>query len=141
MILHLQQTSCAKGAQGEEPLKVVVITFYAQQVQALIQTQMHRRPLGTKGLMASVHTVDSFQGSEADVVFVSFVRSNERSNVGFVADYRRMNVALTRAKHALVMVGDASTMRNSDSRDLQCLMADARARKCVISEADVRHQL
>lgn len=56
-------------------------------------------------------TVDSFQGSECDVVILSFVRSNSRGSVGFVKGYQRLNVALTRAKHLLICVGCAETLR------------------------------
>lgn len=51
----------------------------------------------------AVHTVDSFQGSEAAVVICSFVRSNPQSRVGFLSDYKRLNVALTRAKFYMLL--------------------------------------
>jgi superfamily I DNA and/or RNA helicase len=57
-----------------------------------------------------VDTIDSFQGQEADVVYLSLVRSNDRQEVGFLKDYRRMNVALTRAKRGLFIVGDTATL-------------------------------
>jgi hypothetical protein len=57
-----------------------------------------------------VHTVDSFQGSESDLVLVSFVRSNKAQRTGFVKDFRRLNVALTRAKHVLISVGNAAVL-------------------------------
>jgi superfamily I DNA and/or RNA helicase len=57
-----------------------------------------------------VSTVDSFQGQEMPVIIVSLVRSNPDGNIGFLKDYRRMNVALTRAKEQLVVIGDSSTI-------------------------------
>merc|ERR1712232_550476 len=57
-----------------------------------------------------VNTVDSFQGQEADAVLLSLVRSNERGVVGFLSDYRRLNVAVTRARKHVMIVGDASTI-------------------------------
>ena len=57
-----------------------------------------------------IDTVDSFQGNEKDVIYISLVRSNTESNIGFLRDVRRMNVALTRARHQLVVVGDAATL-------------------------------
>ncbi|PKR81405.1 hypothetical protein CW751_04935 [Brumimicrobium salinarum] len=60
----------------------------------------------------SVSTIDSFQGQEADVVILSLVRSNTEGKIGFLKDYRRMNVALTRAKKKLVVIGDSATLAN-----------------------------
>lgn len=56
------------------------------------------------------NTVDSFQGQERDIIIISLVRSNERGEIGFLKDYRRMNVAMTRAKLKLVMIGDSATL-------------------------------
>jgi ATP-dependent RNA/DNA helicase IGHMBP2 len=58
----------------------------------------------------SVATIDSFQGQERDVVYISLTRSNSRGEIGFLADTRRMNVAITRAKKKLVVIGDSSTV-------------------------------
>lgn len=55
-------------------------------------------------------TVDSFQGQERDMIFISLTRSNEQASLGFLREYRRMNVAMTRAKHHLVVVGDGATI-------------------------------
>ncbi|OAV43181.1 AAA domain-containing protein [Lewinella sp. 4G2] len=60
----------------------------------------------------TINTVDGFQGRERDVVYVSLVRSNGRSEIGFLSDYRRMNVALTRAKKYLIVIGDSATVGN-----------------------------
>lgn len=57
-----------------------------------------------------VNTIDGFQGQEKDVICVSLVRSNDNQNIGFLSDIRRMNVALTRAKKKLIVLGDSSTI-------------------------------
>lgn len=57
-----------------------------------------------------IQTIDGFQGQERDVVYISLVRSNNRSEIGFLSDYRRMNVALTRARKKLVVIGDSATI-------------------------------
>jgi superfamily I DNA and/or RNA helicase len=60
----------------------------------------------------AVNTVDSFQGQERDVVYISLVRSNEKGEIGFLRDYRRMNVAMTRARKKLIIIGDSATLGN-----------------------------
>ncbi len=63
-----------------------------------------------EGVNLSVNTIDSFQGQERDVVYISLVRSNEKGDIGFLSDIRRMNVAMTRAKKKLVVIGDSGTI-------------------------------
>lgn len=58
----------------------------------------------------TVQTIDSFQGQERDVILISLVRSNESGTIGFLTDYRRMNVAMTRAKKKLIIIGDSATI-------------------------------
>jgi superfamily I DNA and/or RNA helicase len=60
-----------------------------------------------------VQTIDGFQGQERQVVYISLVRSNNRNEIGFLRDYRRMNVAMTRAQMLLVVVGDSATIGNN----------------------------
>ena len=57
-----------------------------------------------------VSTIDSFQGQEKEIVIVSLVRSNDEGEIGFLKDYRRMNVAMTRAKDRLIVIGDSATI-------------------------------
>ncbi|WP_192346369.1 AAA domain-containing protein [Algoriphagus sp. Y33] len=65
--------------------------------------------LATKGLI-TIDTVDGFQGQERDLMMISLTRSNESGEIGFLSEERRMNVALTRAKRKLVLIGDSSTL-------------------------------
>ena len=66
-----------------------------------------------------INTVDAFQGREKDIIIFSCVRSNRDQGLGFVSDYRRMNVAITRAKHCLYIVGNSQTLnRDKNWRDL-----------------------
>ncbi len=58
-------------------------------------------------------TVDGFQGEERDVIYISLVRSNDEQEIGFLNDLRRMNVALTRARKKLVVIGDSATIGNN----------------------------
>mmetsp|Transcript_808 Transcript_808/g.1380 ORF Transcript_808/g.1380 Transcript_808/m.1380 type:complete len:536 (+) Transcript_808:115-1722(+) len=101
---------------------VCVITFYAAQVTCIQKCLRQQQQVlaekrvsgGVGGYCGDVKvlTVDSFQGSEADCVIVSFVRSNNDSRVGFVKDFQRLNVALTRARHLLLAVGNRKTLEN-----------------------------
>ena len=58
----------------------------------------------------TIQTIDGFQGQERDIIYISLVRSNENQIIGFLKDYRRMNVAMTRARKKLVLIGDSSTI-------------------------------
>ena len=62
----------------------------------------------------TISTVDGFQGQERDIILISLTRSNEQGEIGFLADTRRMNVALTRAKRKLIVLGDSATIGNND---------------------------
>merc|ERR1719174_3106942 len=82
-------------AKHVEPSQIGVITPYQGQVKA-VQHSLGRR-LDLTALV-TVSSVDAFQGSEREVIVLSMVRSNTQGDLGFVADWRRLNVALTRAK-------------------------------------------
>ena len=84
--------------------------------------------VGVEGVR--VGSVDSFQGQEADIVVFSATRSNQEGSLGFVRDARRLNVALTRAKRGLVVVGDAVTLSNS--HHWSALIDSCRRRGCVV---------
>lgn len=60
-----------------------------------------------------VNTIDGFQGQERDIIYLSLVRSNAKHEIGFLSDYRRMNVAMTRARMLLVVIGDSATIGNN----------------------------
>jgi len=84
-----------------DPLQTVFISPYAGQVAAakdILSKQMR------------ISTIDSFQGQEKEVIILSLVRSNDDCEIGFLKDYRRMNVAITRAKEQLFVIGDSATI-------------------------------
>lgn len=83
----------------------VVISPYQAQVDKL---------QGFFGSKLRISTIDSFQGQEAEGVILSLVRSNENQEIGFLKDYRRMNVALTRAQDRLVVFGDSATIGSDE---------------------------
>lgn len=89
---------------------IAIISPYKQQVQfikALVEENEALIPLKNK---ISVNTIDSFQGQERDVVYISLTRSNSDASIGFLSDTRRMNVAMTRARKKLVVIGDSATL-------------------------------
>ena len=92
-------------ARGIPATDIAVISPYDGQVQRIRQ---RLEPLLDAGL--EVDTVDGFQGREKDAVIVSLVRSNPDGQIGFLADVRRMNVALTRARRKLIVIGDGATI-------------------------------
>jgi superfamily I DNA and/or RNA helicase len=89
-------------AAGLRPEALAVITPY--------RGQASRLQAALEGTGVEVDTVDAFQGREADAVLVSCVRSNPDGRVGFLQDLRRMNVALSRARRHLFLVGDSATL-------------------------------
>lgn len=88
-----------------EQWNTAIISPYRAQVE-LLQEEF----AGVESV--AVNTIDSFQGQERDVVYISLVRSNDKSEIGFLRDYRRMNVAMTRARKKLVIIGDSATLGN-----------------------------
>jgi hypothetical protein len=91
--------------------RVRVITFYQAQVELISNM------LKANGLQqVTVSTVDSSQGSEADLVLLSFVRTGKTKGVGFLSDNRRLNVALTRAKHKLICIGNLNYLAEVKGR-------------------------
>ncbi len=87
-----------------------VIAPYKQQIQRIAELVKDNAHLIPYQNFISVNTVDSFQGQERDIIFISLTRSNSDGIIGFLADIRRMNVAMTRARKKLVVIGDSSTL-------------------------------
>jgi superfamily I DNA and/or RNA helicase len=101
------------------------------QEQAAYIRELLRQAASEYGLelQALIATVDSFQGGESDLVLYSFTRSNRRHAIGFLQEHRRLNVALTRAREQLILVGDSDTLLNAMSggrpaEDFRRLMRD-----------------
>jgi superfamily I DNA and/or RNA helicase len=94
----------------QETLQIGIISPYRAQINYL-QEHITFYPLLTEFRKSiSIGTVDGFQGQEREVIYISMVRSNDRGEIGFLNDIRRMNVALTRAKMKLVVIGDSATL-------------------------------
>ena len=94
----------------DERLDVGIISPYRAQVQylrRLLRKNAYFKPLRH---LISVNTVDGFQGQERDIIVISLVRNNDEGQIGFLRDLRRMNVAITRARMKLFILGDSTTM-------------------------------
>lgn len=94
----------------EEQISLGIITPYSAQVDELHKLAESSPVLEPIYRFITINTVDAFQGQERDVIAISFVRSNEKGEVGFLSDIRRTNVAMTRARKKLIMVGDSATL-------------------------------
>ncbi|MDF2432006.1 MAG: hypothetical protein JWP44_1637 [Mucilaginibacter sp.] len=91
---------------------VAVISPYKEQIRILKELVQNSEPLQVYADKIAVNTIDSFQGQERDIVYISMTRSNTTRDIGFLSDTRRMNVAMTRARKKLVVIGDSSTLAN-----------------------------
>ncbi len=111
-LLTLQQyfERIGKTRVLNERLDVGIISPYRAQVQYLRQLLKKREYFKPFRSLITVNTVDGFQGQERDIIVISLVRSNDEGQIGFLRDLRRMNVAITRARMKLIILGDVATM-------------------------------
>ena len=94
----------------EERIDFGIISPYKAQVyylRSLVKRDAFFKPLRS---LITIHTVDGFQGQERDVILISLVRANAEGKIGFLNDLRRMNVAMTRARMKLIILGNADTL-------------------------------
>lgn len=94
----------------EESIDVGIISPYRAQVQLLRKELRKREFFRPYRHLLTVNTVDGFQGQERDIILISLVRSNDGGEIGFLRDLRRMNVAITRARMKLIILGSSETM-------------------------------
>lgn len=99
--------------QKEEFPSVGIISPYQEQIKTINQTLEEDDDFSLNRQHITVNTIDSFQGQERDIIYISLTRSNAAQQIGFLADIRRMNVAITRARLKLVIIGDGSTLSKS----------------------------
>ncbi|KAL9812238.1 putative P-loop containing nucleoside triphosphate hydrolase, DNA2/NAM7 helicase, AAA [Arabidopsis thaliana] len=117
-------------------MSVGVITPYKGQVRA-IQERIRDKYSSLSGELftVNVRSVDGFQGGEEDIIIISTVRSNSNGKVGFLSNRQRANVALTRARHCLWVIGNESTLARSGSIWAN-LISDSKRRKCFYDAKD-----
>ncbi|PSL25772.1 AAA domain-containing protein [Dyadobacter jiangsuensis] len=110
---HLSQLAtefAQRNAKTEDFPSIAIISPYKEQINILKDQLAHAADLKPFLDKIAVNTIDSFQGQERDVVYISMTRSNTEGQIGFLADIRRMNVAMTRARKKLVVIGDSATL-------------------------------
>ncbi|MGB8194443.1 MAG: AAA domain-containing protein [Chitinophagaceae bacterium] len=90
--------------------RIAVISPYKKQIEVLKEFISASSSLQEISSHISINTIDSFQGQERDIVYISMTRSNTDNIIGFLSDVRRMNVAMTRARKKLVVIGDSATL-------------------------------
>ena len=115
--LVLEQHSGASPAlqiaeKSKKRITIGIISPYKEQVQYLTNLLATDEEFEAYRSQIAIKTVDGFQGQERDIIYISMVRSNDQREIGFLNDIRRMNVALTRAKKKLVVIGDSATIGN-----------------------------
>ncbi len=97
-------------ASGVPPRGIAIISPYSAQVKLLARVLMPDEWETEKGNAPEIDSIDAFQGREKEAVIVSLVRSNLTGDIGFLGDTRRMNVAMTRARRKLIVIGDSATI-------------------------------
>ncbi len=96
----------------EEHITIGVIAPYRAQIKLLHAESEHFEAIQQVKSLLTIDTVDAFQGRERDMMYIGLVRSNEKGIIGFLGEIRRTNVAMTRARKRLVMMGDSATLSN-----------------------------
>ena len=119
---------------------IAIITPYSKQVQ-LFRTELSSaaRNIGSKISDVKVGTVDSYQGQETDLVIFSGVRSNLMKELGFLRDSRRLNVAITRAKRGLIVVGDPTVLRTC--KHWSALLDSCSDRGCTMTQREYNNHM
>ncbi|KAL8238273.1 hypothetical protein R6Q59_019354 [Mikania micrantha] len=134
IVIKIVQNLHKAWQESRKKLTIGVVSPYAAQVVS-IQEKFAKKYEKLDGFSVKVRSIDGFQGGEEDIIILSTVRSNSNGSVGFLSSPQRTNVALTRARHCLWILGNERTLSNSECvwKELVC---DARNRSCLF-DADV----
>ncbi|KAH9658809.1 UvrD-like helicase ATP-binding domain-containing protein [Citrus sinensis] len=117
--------------ESKEKLSIGIVSPYSAQVIA-IQEKLGSKYEKSAGFAVKVTSIDGFQGGEEDIIIISTVRSNNAGSIGFTSSPQRINVALTRARHCLWILGRERTLTRSESV-WKTLLDDAKARQCFFN--------
>ncbi|AQK94366.1 P-loop containing nucleoside triphosphate hydrolase superfamily protein [Zea mays] len=130
IIVMIVQSLLKETLSTRSKLSIGVVCPYNAQVRA-IQEKVGKACRRNDYFSVKVKSMDGFQGAEEDIIIISIVRSNGAGTVGFLSNLQRTNVALTRAKHCLWIVGNGTTLFNSNSV-WQKIVKDTRDRGCFL---------
>ncbi|KAL3506739.1 hypothetical protein ACH5RR_032121 [Cinchona calisaya] len=131
VVVHIVQKLFRAWKGSDASLSIGVISPYAAQV-AVIQDKLHQKYENLEKFVVKVKSVDGFQGGEEDIIIISTVRANYGGSIGFLSSSLRTNVALTRARHCLWILGNARTLAKSNSI-WEELICDAQGRECFFT--------
>ncbi|KAG6521688.1 hypothetical protein ZIOFF_018813 [Zingiber officinale] len=134
VILEILRNLHTATLETKQSFSVGVICLYSAQIVA-IQKQLRNMHLSNSNMSLKVSTVDGFQGSEEDVILLSTVRSNVDGSIGFVSNPNRTNVALTRARYCLWILGNGPTLTTSESVWAK-IVHDAKVRRCFFNATE-----
>ncbi|KZV14915.1 hypothetical protein F511_40287 [Dorcoceras hygrometricum] len=134
VVLKIVQKIFKAWNGSKEKLSIGVISPYAAQVAA-IHDKIKQNYENLQRFAVKVKSVDGFQGGEEDIVIISTVRSNRHGSIGFLSNPQRINVALTRARHCLWILGNEGTLSKVDSV-WETLIRDAKRRQCFFTAND-----
>ncbi|RWR84616.1 helicase SEN1-like protein isoform X1 [Cinnamomum micranthum f. kanehirae] len=137
VVLQLVRSLFEASLSSKQKLSVGVVCPYSAQVSE-IQEKLGKTYETYGDFTVSVKSIDGFQGGEEDVIIISTVRSNSKGEVGFLSNLQRTNVALTRARHCLWIVGNGSTLSNSGSVWAEVVL-DAKNRGCYFNAKEDTH--
>ncbi|KAD2804463.1 hypothetical protein E3N88_37840 [Mikania micrantha] len=135
IVIKIVQNLHKAWQNSRKNITIGVVSPYAAQVVS-IQEKLANKYEKLDGFSVKVKSIDGFQGGEEDIIILSTVRSNSHGSIGFLASPQRTNVALTRARHCLWILGNEKTLSNSEYvwKELVC---DARNRYCLFdADAD-----
>ncbi|KAI3778696.1 hypothetical protein L2E82_08079 [Cichorium intybus] len=134
VVIKIVQSLHKAWNESKKKLSIGVVSPYAAQVVSIQEKLAHKYDK-IDGFSVKVKSVDGFQGGEEDIIILSTVRSNIRGSVGFIDSPQRTNVALTRARHCLWILGNDRTLFNSESVWKEIVL-DARSRNCLFDADD-----
>ncbi|KAL1535324.1 hypothetical protein AAHA92_28118 [Salvia divinorum] len=131
VVVKLVQKLLKAWSSSKSNLSIGLISPYAAQVAA-IQDRIPSRYDNLERFTVKVKSIDGFQGGEEDIIIISTVRSHRGGSIGFLCSPKRTNVALTRARHCLWILGNERTLSKSDSV-WEAIVSDAKNRRCFFN--------
>ncbi|XP_044475327.1 uncharacterized ATP-dependent helicase C29A10.10c-like [Mangifera indica] len=134
VVMKILQNLYKDWNDSKQKLSIGIVSPYSAQVQA-IEKKLGGKYDDSDDFTVKVKSIDGFQGGEEDIIIISTVRSNERGSIGFLSKPQRINVALTRARHCLWILGNERTLTHGESV-WKILINDAKDRCCFFNAVE-----